>query len=175
MHWLIHVVSATFCFIGMGIAAFLYIWHIAGPTVALKIEDPQAVFYRTKFALGVVVSAGCGAPVRLLHIYHNRHVWAFPLLMVEVFALGFGVSTNVFGSLSMMRHLDAREPKLLFSSLYLSQWWATSIRPLISLRPLRRKHWIPHMKWIPVAAMDKYRSVRGGGAGRGRSKSKSKK
>lgn len=142
-------------------------WHIAPTTVRLKIEDPQAVFYRTKFALGIVCSAGTGFPVRLLHIYHSRHLWAFPLLLVEVFTLGFAVAANVFGSLSMMRHLDAREPKLLFRSLLLDQWWFTCIRPLISFRPLRKKHFVEHFNWVPLERMEKYRKrgmsvVRGG-------------
>lgn len=179
-HWLIHVVAATLCFVGLGTAAFLYMWHIAPTTVLLKIEDPQAVFYRTKFALGIVLSAGMGLPVRLLHIYHSRHVWSFPLLLVEVFALGFAVAANVFGSLSMMRHLDAREPKLKFRSLMADQWWATTGRPLISFRPLRKKHLIPRAAWVPIQAFEKYRKegydfvTRRRKGGRGRSQSRRK-
>ena len=45
-HWLIHVVAAAMCFLGLGTAGFLYAWHIAPTTVRFKIEDPIAVFYR---------------------------------------------------------------------------------------------------------------------------------
>ena len=113
---------------------------------------------RTKFAIGIVLSALSGVPIRLLHIYYSRHVMAVPLLLVEVFTLGFGVAANVFGSMSMMRHLDAREPKLLMSSLWPGQWWKTTMRPFISFRFFRRKHLIPHLfSWIPVAKFEKYR------------------
>jgi hypothetical protein len=46
IQWLFHVVAATLMFIGLGVCAFLYAWHIGPKTLKLGLESPSDVHTR---------------------------------------------------------------------------------------------------------------------------------
>jgi len=135
IQWILHVVAATLAFAGLGVCAFLYAYHIGPKALVLGIESPQDVKARMVCAIGIAVTVLFGAPIRMAHIYHSRDFWAFPLLMVEVVSLTFGVCANVFGSVGMMMELDAANPKVLFRNLTLTSFWITLIKPLVTFTP----------------------------------------
>jgi hypothetical protein len=135
IQWLLHVVAATLAFMGLGICAFLYAYHIGPKALSLGIESALDVKTRMICAIGIAVTVIFGAPIRAMHIYHSRDTWAFPLLMVEVISLSFGVCANVFGSVGMMMELDATHPKVSFRNLTLKTWWITLVKPMVTLTP----------------------------------------
>jgi len=143
IQWILHVLAATLAFAGLGICAFLYAWHIGPKALELGIESKRDTYTRMVCACGIAITVMFGAPIRLLHIYWDREAMAFPLLMVEVISLCFGVGANVFGSAGMMMELDASHPKLKFRHLALNNWWVTLIKPLVTFRPLELKKFKP--------------------------------
>ena len=143
IQWVLHVLAATLAFAGLGVCAFLYAWHIGPKALQLGIESKRDTYTRMVCACGIAITVMFGAPIRLLHIYYDRDMMAFPLLMVEVISLSFGVGANVFGSSGMMMELDASHPKLLFRHLSLKAWWRTLIKPLLTFTPLELKKYKP--------------------------------
>jgi len=135
IQWLFHVVAATLVFIGLGVCAFLYAWHIGPKTLKLGLESESDVKTRMVCAVGIAVTVVCGGPIRAMHIYHSREIWALPLLMVEVIALGLGIGANVFGGIGMMMELDANFPKLLFRNLSPGAFWTTFGHPFVHFTP----------------------------------------
>lgn len=55
------------------------------------------------------------------------------MMLVEVIALLFGVTANVFGSANMMMNLDANQPKIVMSHILPWEFWGTLIVPFFAL------------------------------------------
>lgn len=50
--------------------------------------------------------------VRIGHLYHDKHIWAYPLLLGEIAIAECGMITMLFGFLPIARDVDLADPVL---------------------------------------------------------------
>lgn len=106
--WILHCFGATALFFGMAVIAGLYLRYIH-PDV-LKVEPKSALYSKAIGALGVATSSFVAGIVRYLHLTHDKYLWAYPLLALEILILNCAAFGLGFGFLPIMDTLDEEKP-----------------------------------------------------------------
>lgn len=115
--WLLHCSFASVFFLAAAAVAFIYGWRL-NPSLAKKNHvHPADRFWRSVAVRGVMVLTAAGVVVRSLHMFHDAHVWAIPLFIVEVGLIELMQIGAFVGTCQDMMMLDAADPMLNLSDL----------------------------------------------------------
>jgi len=116
LHAVAHNIGTIMYFAGAGAGGFVYTAYVL-PEAERKgaIHPADAAWTRT---LGWQISRGTliAAAVRGLHLTWPL-TWAYPMLVIECYVIGLGISLCVLGNFRMLMLLDGTEPLLDFQFL----------------------------------------------------------
>lgn len=127
VQWISHVAAASLVFFGLGLCAYLYVAQIGPRTLEFGLEPSRDVKCKRFCASGIVGTVAVALPIRVLHIFHSRELWAYPLLVVEIVVLLLGISASVCGTYGVVSHLDAIDPLLSWTNLGPAAWVGTFV------------------------------------------------
>ncbi|CAD7950261.1 unnamed protein product [Amoebophrya sp. A25] len=111
--WIIHISAATILFASIGMCALLAVNVLeplareSGGKMNEPAEDTRRRWFWTRSCMWSLPVVGV---VRLAHIFHDRHMWAYPLLIMEIWILFSAGCVMLFGFLHTMMMLDFQEP-----------------------------------------------------------------
>lgn len=111
MHYHLHNLGTLSYFIGAGLSGWIYSRFVIPEAEALgAMNDTDASWVNL---IGWQISRGTclAGSIRALHLAWPLS-WAYPMLIIECYVIGLGVSMLVFGNWRLLMHLDATEPLL---------------------------------------------------------------
>jgi hypothetical protein len=108
--WLVHVVAATLFFLCAAGCAVLLGTRITPLLQAHGKIHPKDLSWMRCGSYGIGIGFVLITVFRLLHIFHSRYIWIWPLALTEIAIILLCLTVNSMGTLRLLAQLDKMDP-----------------------------------------------------------------
>jgi len=117
--WLVHVLSTSLFFFGAAVCGGIYVRQIMPHLKDKGLVHPRDLAWSRVACGGLVYGVFITAIVRVLHMFHDQHLWCWPLAVFEVALILLCIVVNTMGTLQLLSELDKDEPAIDFKEAFL--------------------------------------------------------